>query len=121
MSTLESIKRGLHDHCLGTGDPAPSLERTGTLTRSWVESYLRLLEEASVAWGDDPLWPREVVAAVGTACFRLRSRYEQWHLWTTGVNSETEHLLAQVEAPSERFLMTGKPGTPRSIAGGRNA
>ncbi|MGH8675790.1 MAG: hypothetical protein ACREVG_15965 [Burkholderiales bacterium] len=105
MHPHEALKQALYDHCLGPGNPGGSLESTGILGRLWVDEYLALLEQASATWREQPLWPREVVAAIHAASSCLSAKYRNWHLWTAGVNAETERQLAQVRVAGERFLL----------------
>lgn len=104
MPSHDGLSKAFYDHCLGAANPAPFVESTGGLERAWVEGYLALLDQASQAWGEEPMCPLEVLEAIQAASFRLTARYENWHRWTTGVNAETEHLLAQVRTASDKFL-----------------
>ena len=105
MLAHEVLKKALYDHCLGAGNAAGSVEGTGVLQKIWVDEYLALLAQAAQTWGEQPAYPTEVVAAIQSVSIHLTAKYENWHRWTTGVNAETERLLAQVRAASERFLL----------------
>ena len=105
MSAAENIAQQLHDHVFGAGGPTGSLVNDGRLPDAWASRYLQLLEAASREWHDQPLWPRELVAAIHFASWYLSVRYDVWCSSTGSRNEETERELTSLRSPSEIFLM----------------
>lgn len=107
MSHDEGIAEQLHDQVFGSRDPTGMLIDQGRLPDGWVTQYLDHLRIATAKWGDQPLWPRKLVAAVHFASRYLNLRYDVWRQSTGGRHESTERDLASIRSPSEIFLMRG--------------
>lgn len=93
-------------HINGEDSPRGTLVNTGAFSERWVETYFELLEEAKIKWRDEPLWPRELVAAVHVASLYFPLDYEVWRQFKGRCNERTEHDLARIRTRSEKFLLT---------------
>jgi hypothetical protein len=102
------IVHRLREHVLGENGPTQSLLDEGRLPVGWAEEYLKLLRIATERWQHQPLWPRELVAAIHFASWYLPLRYDVWRaLHNRSRNETTERELASLRSPSELFLMHG--------------
>ena len=107
MPADESIAQQLHNHAFGDDGPTNSLINEGVLPEGWAAKYLQLLETATKEWRDQPMWPRELVAAIHFASWYLNLRYDSWCSSSGRRNEETECELQSLRSPSEIFLMRG--------------
>jgi hypothetical protein len=96
----------LRDHVFGESGPTEMLLNDGQLPDGWASEYRDLLQIAAKQWQHQPMWPRELVAAVHFASWYLHLRYDVWCA-TNGRNENTERELASLRSPSELFLMHG--------------
>ena len=107
MPADESIAQQLHNHAFGDDGPTNSLINEGVFPEGWAAKYLQLLETATKEWRDQPMWPRELVAAIHFASWHLNLRYDSWCSSSGRHNEETECELQSLRSPSEIFLMRG--------------
>lgn len=96
----------LRDHVFGENGPTQSLLNDGRLPDRWANDYLDLLRIATEHWQHQPMWPRELVAAIHFTSWYLNLRYDAWCA-TNDRNENTERELASLRSPSELFLMHG--------------
>lgn len=96
----------LRDHVFGDNGPTQSLLNDGRLPTGWSTEYLDLLRIAEKQWRHQPMWPRELVAAIHFTSWYLNLRYEAWCA-NNDRNHTTERELASLRSPSELFLMHG--------------
>ena len=106
-SRKDGIVSELHALVFADGGPTPTLVNEGRLPDGWATSYLNLLSEAARDWGEETMWPRELVASVHFASWYLNLRYDVWCAISSQRNERTEQELAALRAPSEIFLMRG--------------
>lgn len=98
------LMANLTKHVFGDDEPSTLLINEGRLPANWVSRYVSLVASASNAWGEEKLWPREVVAAVHFASFYLQGRYDAWRV-SGGRREETEAQLTKIRGVSEAFLL----------------
>ena len=105
MSRKDTIPNELQAHVFGAADPTGYLVETGTLPEGWAAKYRDLVEIARSEWGNEPMWPREIVAAIHFASFYLPLRYDVWRGDAGTRNEHTERELSGLRTPSEIFLL----------------
>lgn len=106
MTSPLPVEARILKHINGEDSPRRTLLHTGAFSEGWVETYFELLEEAKVRWRDEPLWPRELVAAVHVASLYFPLDYQTWCQHPGPRNEQTERDLGRIRTRSETFLLT---------------
>jgi len=114
-----SVADELAAHVFGDGAPCDSLLNAGQFPAGWTDKYLCLLRVASEQWVHEPMWPRQLVAAVHFASWYLNLRYDVWCRHSGRRNLQTEKELSSLRSPSEIFIMVGSTAlAPPEVCGG---
>jgi len=101
-----TIADRMRDHVFGDNGPTQSLINEECLPDGWAIEYLNLLRIAADQWQYQPMYRRELVAAVQFASWYLNRRCDAW-CENHDRNEATERELASLRSPSELFLMHG--------------
>ena len=114
-----NIENTIYEHCLGNNSPLGTLLNEGHFPDSWIEEFIKLVDQAHKEFEDKKDLPVKLVGALHAMTLSPHNRYRTYKLDHNKVNEKTEKELNEIRSRCNLFFYS-KMKNEKDLTNGSN-